>query len=253
MGRLETTMSISNPVWHVPFTERKTSGAHHQNFLVQYDNVYIMDNHRAAYWCWLRECDLLKPFNLIHIDRHNDTLQSNLEAWHQVLPPVGTLSIQDYLDLKFHGSAPAGSYPLVRWDNYLSLFLRRESANLSRFVNATHGEGDLPNVKPSSTPALQELPGAVRCLADIDPAPWICNIDLDYFFYSVDQQVAGRLVTDDYLESIVESVQAHRESGAIQVTTICLSPECCGGWAPAEEIAHQVCALLGVPFTLPSP
>lgn len=245
-------MVSGKAIWHVAFTERKTSGAHHQNFLVQYDDVYVMDNHRAAYWCWLRHCDVSKPFNLIHIDRHNDTLTSNLEAWDKVLPPVSTLSIQDYLDLEFHRPVPFGPHPLIRWDNYLSLFLLRESGNLSRFVNATHGDGDAPNVEPSSSPELHALPGAVRCLADIDPAPWICNIDLDYFFYSVDQNVVGRLVADDYLQSMIESVQEHRESGGIKVTTICLSPECCGGWEPAEDIAHEVCSMLGVPFTLES-
>ena len=245
-------MTSGKPIWHVPFAERNTSGAHHQNFLVQYDDVYVMDNHRAAYWCWLRECDVSRPFNLIHIDRHNDTLQSNLEAWDKALPPVGALSIDDYLDLQFHRPVPLGPHPLVRWDNYLSLFLRRECAKLSQFVNATHGEGDTPNLEPSFSPALHELPGVLRYLSDQDSAPWICNLDLDYFFYSVDQQVAGRLVGDDYLKRTAEGIQAHRESGSIAVVTICLSPECCGGWGPAEAIADQVCSLLGVPFTLPS-
>lgn len=48
-------MSSRDPKWHVPFKGRHDSLATRQNFLWQYGNVYVMDNRRAALWCWLRE------------------------------------------------------------------------------------------------------------------------------------------------------------------------------------------------------
>lgn len=31
-----------------------------------------MDNHLAAAWCWMQECDADTRYNFMHIDRHND-------------------------------------------------------------------------------------------------------------------------------------------------------------------------------------
>ena len=72
--------------WIVPFTGRNHSGATEQNSLCRSGNVYVMDNHRAALWCWLQELDLSKPHSLIHIDRHTDTLQSQMDQWLENLP-----------------------------------------------------------------------------------------------------------------------------------------------------------------------
>jgi len=41
--------------WLVPFTGRNESDVWSQNFVWKKDNIYIMDNHRAALWCWLKQ------------------------------------------------------------------------------------------------------------------------------------------------------------------------------------------------------
>ena len=40
--------------WLVPFKGRNTSGIYEQNFLWRDGAVYVMDNHRAALWCWIQ-------------------------------------------------------------------------------------------------------------------------------------------------------------------------------------------------------
>ena len=40
--------------WLVPFKGRNRSLSFDQNFLWRKDNIFIMDNHRAALWCWLQ-------------------------------------------------------------------------------------------------------------------------------------------------------------------------------------------------------
>lgn len=41
-------------------------------FLWKTNNVYVMDNHLAAAWCWMQECDADTRYNFMHIDKHND-------------------------------------------------------------------------------------------------------------------------------------------------------------------------------------
>ena len=38
--------------------------------------IYISDNHLAAAWCWLQECEPNESYNFMHIDRHSD-----LKGW----------------------------------------------------------------------------------------------------------------------------------------------------------------------------
>jgi len=56
--------------WLVDFKGRKSSGVYNQNFLWRSGSVYVMDNHRAAMWCWLQHVDPNHPHAILHIDRH---------------------------------------------------------------------------------------------------------------------------------------------------------------------------------------
>src|SRR5260370_30427902 len=85
--------------WLVDFRGRKPSAFATDNFLWKHDNVYVMDNHRAALWCWLREIDLRKPHSLFHIDRHYDTVPSETLIKH--LPSTWDMGINDYLNLRY--------------------------------------------------------------------------------------------------------------------------------------------------------
>ena len=57
------------------------SGCYDLNILFRSKNFYVMDNHGAALWTWLQHIDTNKKYNFIHIDKHDDTLSSNLQPW----------------------------------------------------------------------------------------------------------------------------------------------------------------------------
>ncbi|WP_197422399.1 hypothetical protein, partial [Blastomonas sp. CCH5-E3] len=43
--------------WIVPFKGRNNTGVYNQNFVWNDGHLYVMDNHRAAAWCWAqRDC-----------------------------------------------------------------------------------------------------------------------------------------------------------------------------------------------------
>src|SRR5262249_14238707 len=103
-----------------------------------------MDNHRAAAWCWMQHIDPTKQHSLFHIDRHYDTLQSQMPAWLRHVPERwDKMSIEDYLGLSYAPeSAPAAQLPLFSFDNYLSIYFHMYGASITARNFATHEHGD---------------------------------------------------------------------------------------------------------------
>jgi hypothetical protein len=132
--------------WLVPFKGRNESGIYNQNFLWRYGNVYVMDNHRAALWCWLQHVDPRSRHSIFHIDRHNDTLQARLDEWLANLPEsLVDLTIDQYLAFSYVPDVLGRSIPVFRWDNYLSIYFALFGKKVSACYFATHREGDQPN------------------------------------------------------------------------------------------------------------
>ncbi len=240
--------------WLVPFKGRNYSGGFDQNFLWRSGNIYVMDNHRAALWCWLRHIAPEKPHALFHIDRHYDTLTVAMEDWLENLPPDWrNLSIESYLRHSYEHDI--GSIELFRFDNYLSIYFDQFGTNLRAVLPATHQDGDPPNLTAGSYEQLDlwKLPENLDCWIDPIAKPWIVNIDLDYFF--CDARAAEErqpLVSREYIEAIFSAVRERLDDGTIAVLTIALSPETCGGWGPSEQALEVAMSALGTKFQLPS-
>lgn len=236
--------------WVVSFKGRNDSLATAQNFLWQSGNVYIMDNHRAAMWCWLQEVPSDENVLLLHIDEHFDTLSSPMAQWIPHLPELRGLNIDDYLALTFPGRD--GTLPLIRWDNYLSLFLERYGKQLRRAIFITHNEGEKPQFEGAFHPTPEKVPANMGFYLD-HPARAIINVDLDYFFCNDGQDKRRMMFSDDYISSIFGSIRAHMDAGKVACLTLCLTPDenYTGGWAQAEELCARVCAMLGIEFVLP--
>jgi hypothetical protein len=244
--------------WIVPFKGRNSTGVYRQNFLWRSDNVFVMDNHRAAAWCWSQCVDPSSDHALVHIDRHWDALSSQLDTWLFLLSNGIPGSIDDYLaiaqDLDFGGKAP-----LFRWDNYLSIYLALTGQKVTKSFFATHGDGDRPNHSPmvelSSTELLACLPGAISDLR----VPIIMNVDLDYFFGpglegDGEDEMAIRILDNAYVDRVTAEIAALDQAGRLPVITIALTAtnDLTAGWGPAEELAMRMCAALGHSFALPS-
>ncbi|MBG6311023.1 UPF0489 family protein [Pseudomonas aeruginosa] len=236
--------------WIVPFKGRNTSLATKQNFLWKSGNVYIMDNHRAAMWCWLQEVRADETVFLLHIDEHFDTLNSRMEVWRRHLPELRGLSIDQYLALTF----PDGdrTFPLIQWDNYLSLFLERYRQQLRRAIFITHNIGDRPQFEGALHPRPEDVPSNLGFYLN-HPERVIVNVDLDYFFCDDDQDQRRLMFSDDYISAVFRSIRAHMDTGNVACLTLCLTPDedYTGGWDQAEALCARACAILGIEFVLP--
>lgn len=239
--------------WHVPFRGRHYSGPVTQNLLWQSGNVYVMDNHRAAMWCWLRHIPPAAKHSLFHIDRHTDTLQSRLESDRQHYPANWfDLAIEDYLALTF--PPPENTLPLIRWDTYLAIYLDVFGGQIDGCIFATHDCGDKPNLNAAMEVPVWDVPDNIDYWIERHDTPWIMNIDIDYFFAPLDHTSGAiQMISDDYISRCMDVVREKIADGTIAVTTICLTPDpgYTGGWAQSERIMHLILDRLGIGFKLP--
>ncbi|MDM6719585.1 UPF0489 family protein [Escherichia coli] len=237
--------------WLIPLTQKGSSGAYKLNFLVQDNNVYISDNHRIALWCWMQHLKLNSNIALFHIDRHYDTFPLRT-SYISAFPGVFNLkSHQHYLDLE--ATVGKNNTPLIRWDNYLSFFI--SDAALQNHIEciylATHKDGTYPenpfkhcfsDIEPYKL--LESLDSAIDNHERI-----IINIDLDYFFTDK-SDLYFQFIDNEFATQLFKLVKSGIDSNKIACLTICLSPECCGGWSNSEHILDIAKKELKINFTL---
>ncbi len=236
-----------NKEWIINFKGRGTSLYYDLNFLWNKGNVYIMDNHRAAMWCWLQEIKNHKKYDLFHLDRHFDTLYSNIDSWLEALPELQNLDITEYLDIKDN----LYDAPLIRYDNYLSIFLEKYSSVLSSCWFSTYSEGDVPRGAGIQFPQPKVLPSSLEFWLKESPNKWIINLDIDLFFCEDPIDGKMKLHSDEFIQVIGEILKSQNESGKIEVITIALSPEWCGNWEQAEKACKLLTNSMGINFCLP--
>jgi UPF0489 domain len=216
----------------IPLLKRGYSASHDDNVLWQKENVFVMDNHRLALWCWFQKIEKKKRYNLLHIDAHPDMSESALKHFNHDL---WTISLSDY-----RTSLQADiNTPLFRWDNYIEIFLKNYPEVLGSTYSATHQMGSEKTlgeeVKPVNLAKFcHSVFSGERFINDL---PWIVNLDLDYFFSAAPQKF--ELFSGEFVKSIADSIQKGLESKMIDVLTISLSPECCGSWEKAEKMLER--------------
>lgn len=237
----------------IPFKGRNTSTHYNLNLLFQNGKTYIMDNHLAASWCWLQKIDVEKQYNLLHIDRHYDLLQSQIDWWIEALQEqnidLKTISITDLLAIKYsHKEMPTSdSYPLFRWDNYLTIFNWLYPNIIASTTFATHKDGDTLEELEMYEPEIYELQENLSYwINSNNEKKWIVNLDIDYFFTDYDDR-HFQFLTDEYVLKIAEEIKKSWEN--IEVLTIALSPELCGGWNNAVRVAKLITGYLETPWT----
>jgi hypothetical protein len=115
---------------------------------------------------------------------------------------------------------------------------------------ATHKDGDKPDLECYEVD-LWELPTNFAFWISNHEGKWICNIDLDYFFFDKDDGNMARMLTSSYCEKLFSEIEKNLISGDIEVLTIAMSPDCCGGWQPSENLLKKITECLGVTFALP--
>lgn len=235
--------------WIVPFNYLPECN---QNFIWHSDSVYIMDNHRAALWCWFRHISHSKKYNLFHIDRHYDTCYRFKEEWRNNLPNMFEISIPDYLKRNF--GAKFDNTCSFRWDNYLAIFLDCYSEIINECIFATHKDGEPPKFDNCEEIEIWKVPDTIDNMdyrTTGEKQNWIFNVDIDYFFCSEDENGSQlRMLSNEYIESIFQPVAERIKDGTISVFTLALSPDYSSGWQNAFIICEKICDILELDFKL---
>ena len=234
----------------IPFKGRNTSTYYNLNLLFQNGKTYIMDNHLAASWCWLKQVDTKKQYNLLHIDRHYDLLDSQTDWWLDALRQqnidLTTISIDDLLAIKYHHKdmPTSDSYPLFRWDNYLTILHRLYPKLIASSIFATHQDGDTLDDLIMQEPEIFKLHENLSYWVNSNSKnKWIFNLDIDYFFTDYEDK-HFQFLTDDYVLKIAEEIKKSWDK--IEVMTIALSPELCGGWDNSIRVARIITEYLQI-------
>lgn len=238
--------------WIQKFKGRNESLAVGSNFLWKEKNIYVMDNHRAALWCWLQHMEPRCIYGLFHVDAHYDfgTAKHAMEVDGQ--RELDGRTFQEYLALAFETSA-GETCPIIRWDNYLTVLAAWYPKSIGTCFMATHGvDAEPPDTWQWEPIEMANLPGSIGpCLENPPSDGWIVNVDVDYFFYSREEGERTQLQRKRYILDLAAAFRKANEAGQVMCLTVCLSPECCGGWRSAEGIAGLFLTEMGIKFNLP--
>lgn len=243
----------------IKFKGQNVSWVKDLNLLCKEKNIYVMDNHVAALWCWLQEIDINEKYNILHIDAHYDTMSSRIDTWLEYLPDnLKELDINDFLALKFYDGDFRDGYEIMRWDNYFPIFHRLYKNNINRYHFFTHKEGSMFD---EMKPILDEypIPGLFNLMAYLfdeensGPDKWIVNIDLDYFFQHIENtDITIRIISYDAIDFFLKKIKAYLND-RITIMTIALSPECCGGWENSLALMDYFAKKLEMEFSINEP
>lgn len=224
----------------IKFKGENSSGAYDLNLLCNLDKVYVMDNHRAALWCWLQIIDLTQKYNMLHIDAHHDTNDGKLcSSLENINKNFKLLSIEQYLALEYKDTNFESNSKVISWDNYIPIFHSLYGENCINHYNFfTHGLNTISKEIELMTTEynIENAMGNIEKLLndDCNTFKWIVNIDLDYFFEEGSDGFK-RLFDNKSINNLIEII-ANSLENRIAILTIALSPEQCGGWENAKSI-----------------
>jgi hypothetical protein len=237
-------MWIKEPTY--PLGESSSSNL---NFLYNHEKFYFMDNHLAASWCWLQKIDVENSYNLFHIDKHYDLLDQQTTVQTQIIDAninLTTVTLEQYRAIQ----QPMGNgqnVPLFRFDNYILNLNQVYPDIFALKYFATHNDGNRVNEFINSDMEIIDLPENLNYWMSTNIIHrWILNLDIDYFFHYNDSTY--QLLTDFYIKRICKEI--HESLDNIEVITIALSPEICGGWKFSYRIARMIANYFDLDFRL---
>jgi hypothetical protein len=231
----------------ISFKGENHSGYKDLNLLYNKDNIYVMDNHNAAMWCWLQKIDTNKKHSLIHIDRHHDTRDNHIDIWinriENNIKEIGELTINEYLELSY--SDPNFNYKteIMQWDTYFPIFHKLFGFNCVEIYHFfTHDENVISDILKPHTKEYPMENMILEIKNIISHTPLnngiILNIDLDYFYREKDDSNdTFKCFTDKEINDLIDIIKDNIKT-KITVLTIALSPEFCGGWQGAKKILN---------------
>lgn len=213
----------------ITLKNKNPSYAYNTNLLYQKDNIFLMDNHRMAAWCWANKLENNSKYTIVHIDKHYDTLGNQMEDWTSQLPSgIKGLDYNEYDKLEYHKDKYE-KYRVFRWDNYIPLFHYYHSESIIDYMFFTQKKGSIPeNLQSLITHysffnLINDFPDYFKKYTD----NLIINLDLDYFFSNNPRYL--QLFSDSIIQKIIQTIMTMMKNKD-NILTISISPECCGGW-----------------------
>jgi len=219
------------------------------NFLAKNDNIYVMDNHLAAFWCWFKDLDPLSTYTLLHIDRHHDLSEVFVKKGFHFYKTsdFSKMDVDEIIALKID------DYQLLRWDNYIELYNAFNPLTIKYFDFVT--PQTLPRkYKGYGYSDLKDWIKTIPVSEQVEHLPnhdvnRIINLDIDVFFIEKGS-AHKRILNKSQIIKFAERLKPLIERSPL--ITICLSPECCGGWENSINMFYDVSKQLNVNFgTLP--
>ncbi len=245
-------MTMTNG-WIIPFRGRNHSGTHDYNMLWKHDKIYVMDNHALSLWCWLQEVSFSSKYNIMHIDRHYDTLSTDgIDTISLMDSTLVTKTPVEFMEMTYN-MQNCSTHKVMRWDNYLAIWFEKYKALIDRNYFAVHGgvsSGHGPTTfRVNDNIRMGEIPENIEHWLTSNRSDSIINIDMDYFFYEHDGDIF-RLVDGNYIRDLFEEIKkVYKKTDS--VITVCFSPEYCGGWKPAEDVMEIFNDVFQIKFQLP--
>lgn len=172
----------------------RTSFFENDVMLWQNGNVYVMDNHRDAAWCWLQQCKKEENYNFMHIDQHYDMLDCYYSEAFEEIDRNSMLLYEEFANMMRDENDEC---KLFRWDNYIRIMfeLRPNWFHTNLFVTQKYGDAKSEGWGHKKMP-FQELSPLYLLYAinqnliekwsnslrsEDENLRWIVNLDLDVF------------------------------------------------------------------------
>ncbi len=208
------------------------------DILYKKDNVYLMDNHRMAAWCWANHIVENEKYTIIHIDKHFDTLGNQIKEWTSPIKNgLKGLSLVEYDNIEYQKNK-FERYKIFRWDNYIPIFHHYYSNQITEYVFYTHNRGDIPTELEkhiTHCPSYNLFNDLFDCFSE-SKERLIINLDIDYFFCSNPKYFI--LFSDKAIKRLVKDI-VKLASDKKNILTIALSPDCCGGWENSVDFIQK--------------
>jgi len=237
----------------IPFKGKNASGDYNLNLLYNQEKTYVMDNHLAASWCWMKKLCPTKKYNLFHIDRHYDLLNNFTNLWIKELNKQSfdftRSSITELLAIKYNSpNFPERKIQVFRYDNYLTILNSIYPNLIDATFFSTHKDGSKINSLEIQEYEIYELlDNFSDCINENNQVKWVVNIDIDYFFTKKNEKYF-QFLTDEYIHSVADEIKKAWDN--IDVLTIALSPGYCGGWDNSLRVARIITDYLQLDFDI---
>lgn len=216
------------------------SGRMNLNLLWQQGNVYVMDNHLAAGWCWLNSLNRDEEYCFYHVDQHQDLCDNAPRA---IIEPIrnNSITLEDYCGLSFELNGEMQK--AFTWDNYIKQvqsFYPQWFTDCHFACHSCYNDSNCSNpLNITMYTDFFDLYESISCQVKGTGKKWIFNLDVDYF-YKDGKQIA----TDYYISQVAEDIRHALPN--LACITIALSPECCGGWNNAVRAYNIIAATLNI-------